>query len=94
MVDKKRWKETAREIRRVLLEEWDPIEVRDEPLAQEEYDRYIGRIYRLLAENASDDELAAYLLEIETDWMGLTGEDDGRRVRTVKALRALQMANL
>jgi len=37
-----------KEIRRVLLQAWDPIGIKDEPNAQGEYDSYIGPIYELL----------------------------------------------
>ena len=59
-----------RVIRRVLLEDWDPIGVREVPEAQDEYDSYVGGVYRLLAEGASARILAEHLYAIETDRMG------------------------
>ena len=49
------------EIRRVFLEVWDPIGIKDEPNAQDEYDGYIGEAFELLWRGASDRELIAYL---------------------------------
>ena len=50
----------------------DPIGVSDVPEAADEYDRYIGEVYDLLKSGATDKEIARYLIEIETDRMGLT----------------------
>jgi hypothetical protein len=64
----------AREIQvaiaRVLLEDWDPIGIRHVPEAQDEYDRYVGGVYRLLATGASPSEVARHLLTIESEHMG------------------------
>ncbi len=49
------------EIRHVLLNVWDPIGVKDEPNAQDEYDGYIGRLYELLVSKAPQSELVNYL---------------------------------
>ena len=59
-------------IRAVLLREWDPIGVRDVPEAQDEYDGYVGGVYRLLANGATAPELAEHLARIERDSMGLS----------------------
>ena len=58
-------------IRRILLQEWDPIGVKDEPLAQGEYDSYIGQIYGRLIRHESREQLFEYLWLVETDSMGL-----------------------
>ena len=64
----------AREIQvaiaRVLLEDWDPIGIRDVPEAQDEYDDYVGAIYRLLADGASAMAIAQHLCSIERNSMG------------------------
>ena len=61
------------EIRRVLLEEWDPIGVGDIPEAQDEYDAYVPDVYRLLVHRASALEVFDYMWRIETEHMGLRG---------------------
>ena len=71
MLDKERSRDIRSRIRRVLMEEWDPIGVEDVPEAADEYDSYIGGVFDLLERKASGDELAEYLRRIEIDRMGL-----------------------
>jgi hypothetical protein len=61
-------------IRRVLMERWDPIGVREVPQAQDEYDTYVPVIHRLLATNRPKHELVDYLWSVETERMGLPGD--------------------
>jgi hypothetical protein len=61
-------------IREILLREWDPIGVRDIPEAQDEYDGYVGGVYRLLANGASVEEIAAHLASIQRDSMGISSD--------------------
>src|SRR6476469_7792253 len=68
----RRAREIKEAIRLVLLRDWDPIGVRDAPQAQDEYDAYVGGVYRLLASDATVSELAAHLLQIERDSMRLS----------------------
>ncbi len=58
-------------IRRVLMDEWDPIGVHDVPEAADEYDRYIGGIYGLIQRNVPEREISAYLRTLEIDEMGM-----------------------
>ena len=55
----------------VLLKEWDPIGVKEVPEAQDEYEGYIGRVYRLLAQGAPTIQIADELEKITTKEMGL-----------------------
>jgi hypothetical protein len=64
-------------VRHILMSEWDPIGVSDTPEAADEYDGYVGAVCDLLGRKASQNEIAAYLREIETQRMGLT-EGSGR----------------
>jgi hypothetical protein len=65
------WKRSgARELRRILMEEWDPIGVRGIPEANDEYDAYLGQIGSLLRADATADEISAYLLDVEEARMG------------------------
>jgi hypothetical protein len=61
------------EIKRVLLQEWDPIGVGDVPEAQDEYDGYVPDVHRLLMRRASLLEVFDYLWQLETEHMGLRG---------------------
>ncbi len=57
-------------IGQILLEDWDPIGVRDVPEAGDEYDGYIGGVYRLLATGAPPQVVAEHLCAVERDSMG------------------------
>ena len=57
-------------IRKILMSEWDPIGC---GVPDDEYDSYIPRIYRLIQEGNTVDQLAAYLYKLETISMGLQG---------------------
>jgi hypothetical protein len=76
-------------IRRVLLEQWDPIGVRDEPEAQDEYDGYALALYGLLARGATDDDLAKYLAEVTMVWMGLGASTPDSLGAVIHALRGI-----
>ena len=60
----------------MLLHEWDPIGIQDVPEAQDEYDSYVGGVYRLLASGASEEQLVEHLRLIETSNMGLSVPDE------------------
>jgi hypothetical protein len=59
-------------IREILLRDWDPIGINDVPEANDEYDSYVGGVYRLLASQCSADQLIDHLFVIETQTMGLS----------------------
>ena len=71
MHKEKRAEEIVESIRIVLLRDWDPLGVQEIPEAQDEYDSYVGGLYGILSRSASADDVARYLLHIETDSMGL-----------------------
>ena len=79
-------------IERALLEEWDPLGVRDEPGAHREYVRYAPELYSLLARGGSDVQVARYLCQIEhRDFGGPAPELPGRDVSAVvRTLRAIE----
>ena len=70
-IDKYESRRIRVEIRRVLLQHWDPIGIREEPKAQDEYDGYLGGVYGLLVRGASDKEIADHLAHIVEERMGL-----------------------
>ena len=80
-------------IRRVLMSEWDPIGVAEEPMAANEYDAYLGGLLELLQQYASGERLEEHLRLIETTAMGLTDLSgapllpDQRRFQAVDALQ-------
>jgi hypothetical protein len=60
-------------LQRLLLEEWDPIGIRDAPEAVDEYDSYAFEIFTMLhaATPSTAENIAAYLTLIEKEHMGL-----------------------
>lgn len=79
-------------IRRVLLEEWDPIGVHDEPEAQDEYDRYALALYGLLARGATDEHLAEYLSDMATYWMEVGAISHDSLSAVIRALRRIDIS--
>ena len=75
-------------IRRILLEDWDPIGVREEPTIQDEYEAYAVGVYSILARGGTDADVAAYL-DFAADRIGLSPGARAGVGRIVRALRAL-----
>ena len=44
---------------------------------EDEYDSYVGGVYRLLASGASANQIIEYLFEIQTTRMGLAANREG-----------------
>jgi hypothetical protein len=64
------------DIRRILIDDWDPIGIKGFG-PDDEYDSYIGTLYRLLSQKPSEDEIMDHLYSLETDQMGLSIKDKG-----------------
>ena len=81
------------EIRAVLMANWDPIGVSDEPRASDEYDGYIPGIVRMLNVGLNATRLEQHLHQLESNIMGLSACDRPEAVRkrrmTVKLLLAI-----
>ena len=71
MIDKEQSREIRRQIRRVLMAQWDPIGVNGIPEAADEYDIYIGDIYGLVIGNAGLSKIVEYLRWVEVVRMEL-----------------------
>jgi hypothetical protein len=71
------WRERGdRELRELLLREWDPIGISQIADAQlDEYEHYAGQLVRRLRAGATDEEVAAVLEGFRTD-MGLEPSDE------------------
>ncbi|MFD2261794.1 hypothetical protein ACFSM5_02775 [Lacibacterium aquatile] len=79
-------------IRKILMDEWDPVGVRDNPEAQDEYDEYVSTAHRMLTKRGADaEQLFAFLQWVEADQMELppSSEALGRRWQAVDSLIAL-----
>jgi len=87
----KRAREIQASIQEILLSDWDPIGIRGVPEAQDEYDGYVGGVYRLLAEGATEAALVAHLSHVQSDQMGLPTRDRTRLSIVVQKLRELDI---
>jgi hypothetical protein len=86
-----RAREIQEGIRQVLLRYWDPIGIQEVPEAQDEYDSYVGGVYRLLAGGSPDDVIVNHLDLIERETMGLSPRDKSELVPVVQRLRAVDV---
>ena len=78
-------------IRQVLLTDWDPIGVLDEPTVQDEYDSYIGGVYRLLFNAVSAQSIAAHLAKIESEQMGLSTQQIDSLLSVARKLKEINV---
>jgi hypothetical protein len=91
MIDKVASRLIRSQVRKVLLNVWDPIGVQNEPNAQDEYDGYVGEIYGLLVQGATDPEITDRLLYIVQETMGLDAANAEDMQSTVRALREIRL---
>jgi hypothetical protein len=79
------------EIKRIFLNEWDPIGVAGKPAAADEYDSYAFRVFTWLHSGATAESIAEYLRSLETEHMGLSAtgrsEDVARKVFAIRQAR-------
>jgi hypothetical protein len=81
--------ELTKQIRDILLRDWDPIGVGEVPEAQDEYDLYIGDIHLLLSRHADENEIAKYLSGVETERMGFSQPHNDKIFNATKKLYKL-----
>ncbi len=72
-------------LRTLMMVLWDPIGVLGEYHASDEYDTYVLQVGRRLREGASAEEIANYLMAVETDVIGFGGD----RAHTFQAARKI-----
>ena len=84
--NKVRTRELQDEMRRILMD-WDPIGVKGEPGAADEYDCLIGPLMRRLAEGRAVADIHSWLAHELTNHFGLTSTPD-RDLAVVKKLVA------
>ena len=83
----------AEAIRQVLIREWDPIGVMNDPeWPRDEYDSYIGEVYRYLARGESAEFIARHLCFIEERLMGLGRVPESFRLPVAIKLKAINVA--
>jgi hypothetical protein len=90
MTDRDKSERIYEEIREILLNSWDPIGIKNEPRARDEYDSYIGGIYKLLKNGSSDEEIASYLWRVIEDRIQVHPAR-GATEKTVKELRRIKL---
>lgn len=66
-------KDCRNQIHEILLHQWDPIGIKNEPAAFDEYDIYISKIYEMIIAGKNCEEIASFLHWVETERMGLKG---------------------
>jgi hypothetical protein len=86
-----RAREIQRQIGDVLLRHWDPLSVRDEEGHSDEYNAYVGGVYRLLASGASTRALAEHLVRVEAEALGYPDTDWRMLVPLAEQLRRLNV---
>jgi hypothetical protein len=85
-------KEIMDAIRKILNNDWDPIGVMDDSTwPQDEYDSYIGEIYKFLARGESIEFIARHLCFIEEKLMGLGSPSAESRLPVAQKLKALNV---
>ena len=78
-------------IRQVLFRDWDPIGVNDNPKLADEYDNYVGPVYRILAGSRSEDDLIGFLYRTEHDKIGMGCKSPDQLRPVARKLLALDM---
>jgi hypothetical protein len=63
-----------RQIKYLLLNEWDPIGVKEFPEGDDEYDMYIPNLYRMVISGKHASEIYKYLIWVESDHIGLPAD--------------------
>lgn len=63
-------------VREILMNEWDPIGVRDIGGAESEYDGYVGTVYMMILEKQGLRDIESFLLKAASVNMGLSMNDE------------------
>jgi hypothetical protein len=82
-------------VNEVLHYIWDPIGVRGEPMARDEYDSYVPQVYALLQSGATAEQIAGHLDKIATERIGLNSNTEHSLLTAQKLLdwRATMLRN-
>jgi hypothetical protein len=83
----------ASAIRKVFVEDWDPIGVMDDPeWPRDEYDSYIGEVHGFLERGESEEFIARHLCFIEDKKMGLRALPETARLPVARKLKAIALS--
>ena len=80
-----------KQIHDVLWNDWDPIGMHDYG-PDDEYDSYIGGIYRLLADASDEEKLLDHLHQLETNAMSLSPRDKTSLLPVVEKLMDIDVS--
>lgn len=84
------WKSAHHAIQRILVEDWDPIGVMDDPdWPRDEYDAYVGEIYGFLQRGESAAFISRHLCFLEEKVIGLGAPSESARLPVANKLKAL-----
>jgi hypothetical protein len=86
----RRGREIQDRIGRILYEDWDPLGLRN-VAPSDEYDSYVGGVYRLLASGASCEQVAEHLAELERGPLGYSGATAARNMAVARKLCELDV---
>lgn len=78
----------SQQIRRVLLTDWDPLNVADSPKLADEYDRYIPGLMSLINKGASVPEIEQFLIGVEASF-GIHPEPERSRRTAIRLASSL-----
>lgn len=79
-------------IRKILLQDWDPLGVGDNPSLADEYDDFIPAICEILNSKCTRDQLVTFLLDIEEKLMGgIFVPEVAKKSAEAGALKLLEM---
>lgn len=70
-------------IRTILLSDWDPLVVGDNPNLTDEYDDYLPGALRLIESNCSAAQMQSYLEDIEKGWGTEPGPGAARAAKNI-----------
>ncbi|CAE6824571.1 hypothetical protein [Paraburkholderia haematera] len=76
--------ELYRRVDEVLYYVWDPIGIAQSPVARDEYQGYLPKVFAMLQEGADASSVAGYLDTVATERMGL--QENGEHSKHVAEL--------
>ena len=88
-MNKKINKEIWNKIDEILWKYWDPIGVNDDFDARDEYQSYIGSLYKLILTKANEEKLKNYLRIIEKEEIEIETPDKKMK-KTIEKLMEIQ----
>ena len=91
-IPRDRAEEIAAAIRQVLVHDWDPIGVMDDPdWPRDEYDSYVGEIHGFLERGESIEFIARHLCFVEEKQMRLGAAPISARMSVAQKLKAINV---